>query len=189
MAEVRNQHILWGLTASVAAIRAPLLASKLVPIGDVTAVITERARHFVDELPEEVTVYSDKDEWAQWNALGDPVLHIELRRWADVFVIAPLTADCLAKLAGGICDNLLLSVARAWDFSKPFIVAPAMNTLMWEHPVTQTHLDLLRTWGIEVVDPVSKKLACEDVGIGALAPPDAITDAVAAALSARAASN
>lgn len=185
MAVAEERHILWGLTASVAAIRAPLLANQLLPLGDVTAVITERARHFVDELPEEVTVYSDKDEWAQWNALGDPVLHIELRRWADVFVIAPLTADCLAKLASGICDNLLLSVARAWDFSKPFIVAPAMNTLMWEHPVTQTHLHLLRSWGIEVVEPVAKKLACDDVGIGALAPPDKITEAVAMALGAK----
>jgi len=64
------------------------------------------------------------------------VLHIDLAKWADIFVIAPCSANTLAKLAYGICDNLLTSVARAWDADRPLVIAPAMNTHMWTHPHT-----------------------------------------------------
>lgn len=164
------KHILWGITGSVAAIRSEQLAEGLLGLGQVQAMATRRARHFLSELPAAITCYGDEDEWTQWNELGDPVLHIELRRWADVLLIAPATADCLAKLSNGICDTLLLSVGRAWDFSKPVVVAPAMNTMMWEHPTTAEHLSRLRSWGVHVVDPVEKRLACDDVGMGAQAP-------------------
>ena len=109
---------------------------------------------------------------------GDPVLHIELRKWADVLLIAPLDANTLAKLAHGLCDNLLTCIVRAWDGRKPLIVAPAMNTLMYEHPFTQQHLNILRHLQYTVVDPVSKPLACGDVGVGAMAAVDALVDAV-----------
>jgi phosphopantothenoylcysteine decarboxylase len=171
-------NLLWGITGSVAAIRAGNLAYALMEVGRVQAVVTERAKHFLEPLPPEVTVHDDAKEWSLWRRLGDPVLHIELRRWADVFVIAPASADCMAKLATGICDNLLLSVARAWEFPKPMIVAPAMNTRMWEHPSTAAQLSTLRSWGVEVVDPVEKTLACDDFGLGALAPPEAIVAAL-----------
>lgn len=114
-----------------------------------------------------------------------PVLHIELRKWADVLVIAPLTANTLAKMANGICDNLLTSVFRAWDPLKPVVVAPAMNTMMWESPKTDEHLETLMdmldvvhdlrdedssyTQNFFVVEPACKKLACGDEGKGALA--------------------
>jgi phosphopantothenoylcysteine synthetase/decarboxylase len=76
-----------------------------------------------------------------WNTLGDPVLHIELRKWADAFLIVPLDANTLAKAAVGLCDNLVSSVIRAWDSKdKPLLVAPAMNTVMWEHSLTQEQL-------------------------------------------------
>lgn len=81
-------------------------------------------------------VLRDDDEWSCWNKREDPVLHIELRKWADVFLVAPLSANTLAKMANGLCDNLLTCVARAWDFKRPLLVAPAMNTLMWESPFT-----------------------------------------------------
>lgn len=170
------------MSASVAVIRAPNLAERLLDLGEVTAIVTERAKHFLGSLPAGVRLLTDADEWSQWSQLGDPVLHIELRRWADLFLIAPASADCLAKLAGGICDNLLYSVARAWDYSRPILVAPAMNTLMWEHPATSRDLGTLRGWGAEVIDPVAKKLACEDVGMGALAAPETIARAVATRL-------
>src|SRR5205085_5895604 len=70
----------------------------------------------------------------------DEVLHIELRRWAELFLIAPLDANTLAKLATGLADNCLTCVWRAWDPSRPVVLAPAMNTLMWEHPLTARHL-------------------------------------------------
>ena len=178
MSRPGGPNILWGITASVAAIRAEPLARSLLPIGPVQAVVTERAKHFLEDLPEEIVRHDDAAEWAQWSRLGDPVLHIELRRWADCLLIAPLSADGLAKLAGGICDSLLYSVARAWDFSKPVVVAPAMNTKMWEHPVTDGHLATLRSWGVTVIDPVSKALACADVGMGAMAAPEAVAETI-----------
>lgn len=80
-----------------------------------------------------------RDEWSLWNERGDPVLHIELRRWADVFVISPLDANTMGKIANGICDNLLTCVARAWDPKMPLLFAPAMNTMMFDHPLTKEH--------------------------------------------------
>ena len=68
------------------------------------------------------------------DARGDPVRHIEFRHWADLLVVAPLDANTLAKFAIGLCDNFLTCLFRAWDFAKPVILAPAMNTLMWDHP-------------------------------------------------------
>ena len=138
----------------------------------------------------------DEDEWpgqalGQRYGRGDPVLHIELRRWADLFLIAPLDANTLAKLACGLCDNCLTCVWRAWDRARPVILAPAMNTLMWENPLTRRHmtqiaedaqaappaleLPALIEWinghcpGLRIVAPIAKKLACEDVGMGAMA--------------------
>lgn len=119
----------------------------------------------------------------------DPVLHIELRKWADVLVVAPCTANTLAKLAGGLADNLLTCVARAWEFgaggrvAKPFLLAPAMNTCMWEHPVTAQHLGTLQGWGVQVIPPIEKVLACGDKGVGAMAEVDAIVAAIKLALA------
>ncbi|KAK6351798.1 hypothetical protein TWF718_004943 [Orbilia javanica] len=107
---------------------------------------------------------------AIWSKIGDPILHIELRRWADILIIAPLSANSLAKIVGGFSDNLLLSVVRAWDTNKPIAVAPAMNTLMWEHPVTTSQIKVLETewkW-FKVLRPVEKLLACGDSGSGAM---------------------
>ena len=102
--------------------------------------------------------------------MGDPVLHIELRNWADIFVIAPLDANTLGKLAYGFCDNLLTCIARAWDIqNKPLLFCPAMNTLMWHHPSTKRNLDILKDYGYDEIPPISKQLACGEEGIGAMA--------------------
>lgn len=82
-------------------------------------------------------------------------------------------------MACGICDNLATCVARAWPVTtKPVILAPAMNTAMWTHPITETQLNTLRGWGMHVINPVVKTLACGDTGIGAMAPREAIVRAV-----------
>ena len=80
--------------------------------------------------------FTDADEWGGWKSRSDPVLHIELRKLAKIFLIAPLSANTMAKFANGLCDNLLTCVFRAWDFNSPemfgsVIVAPAMNTFMY----------------------------------------------------------
>ncbi|CAI9734112.1 phosphopantothenoylcysteine decarboxylase isoform X2 [Octopus vulgaris] len=99
-----------------------------------------------------------------WNNIGDPILHIELRRWADIMVICPLDANTLAKIANGLCDNLLTCIVRAWDQKKPLLFAPAMNTLMWEHVITKKQIETLTGFGYIEIPCVAKKLACADVG-------------------------
>jgi phosphopantothenoylcysteine decarboxylase len=140
----------------------------------------------------------------------DPVLHIELRRWADLLVVAPLDANTLAKLAYGLSDNLLTCLYRAWDCRRPIVLAPAMNTFMWESPLTGRHLRLLlEEHGegalpppagttldeviaainrdcprLRVCPPQSKRLACGDEGMGAMADVEAIVATVAEELRA-----
>uniref|UniRef100_A0A8B9GIB8 Phosphopantothenoylcysteine decarboxylase n=1 Tax=Amazona collaria TaxID=241587 RepID=A0A8B9GIB8_9PSIT len=167
----RNYRVLVGVTGSVAALKLPLLVAELLKITglEVKVVTTERAKHFynVQEIP--VTLYSDEDEWQLWKGRSDPVLHIELRRWADLMLVAPLDANTLAKLANGICDNLLTCVIRAWDLSKPLLFCPAMNTAMWEHPITAQHVEQLKGFGYTEIPCVVKKLVCGDEGRGAMA--------------------
>ncbi|XP_019474897.1 phosphopantothenoylcysteine decarboxylase isoform X3 [Meleagris gallopavo] len=125
-------RVLVGVTGSVAALKLPLLISGLL------------------EIP------------GLWKGRSDPVLHIELRRWADLMLVAPLDANTLAKLANGICDNLLTCVIRAWDLHKPLLFCPAMNTAMWEHPITAQQVEQLKGFGYIEIPCVVKKLVCGD---------------------------
>lgn len=173
--------ILYGVTGGVAATLAFKMASRLKQDGhDVEIVVTECSRYFWEKDDEKikndlgVKVWNDTDEWPNQSYIKDePVRHIELRDWADLLLIAPLTANTLAKMANGFADNLLTCVVRAWKINskKPIVVAPSMNTYMWEHPITKEHLGRLGSWhfNFSVVEPISKKLACGDVGKGALA--------------------
>ena len=170
----RKPRVLLSVSGSVAAIKTLELYTLLKKSSDVKIIATKPGMHFIDGIEkgeEPMPIYLDGMEWESWKAKGDDVLHIILRNWADINIIAPLSANTLAKVANGICDNLLTSVVRAWDFKKPIIIAPAMNTLMWENPFTQKHLDTCQEMGFKVVPPVSKKLACGDVGMGAMADP------------------
>ncbi len=209
-------NILLGVTGSVAAIRTPALFEELRRAGHAVKVVaTQAALYFFDPAalaptdpgrPERnpAVVVLDADEWpgrgeGRRYQRDDPVLHIELRRWADVLVIAPLDANTLAKLAHGLADNCLTCVWRAWDPARTVILAPAMNTLMWEHPLTARHLRALAAaapdfaggdpeeviaWinahcpKLRIVPPQTKRLACGDVGVGAMADLESIFDAV-----------
>lgn len=167
-------RVLLGVSGSVAAVKVPQLVKELkdrIPQLEVKIVLTQSAVSFLNGLDlSGVEIFDDQDEWASWKKIGDPVLHIQLRTWADLLLLAPLSANTMAKLAAGQCDNLLTSIVRAWDTSKPLIVAPAMNTLMWKNPFTQRHLDIITdVYGAVVVDPVEKLLACGDFGMGAMA--------------------
>lgn len=178
--------MLLGATGSVAAIKVAELAHLLVAFAEVKIVATKAARHFIKEIelpPAARHMHGDEEEWHMWEAKGDPVLHIDLRKWADLLVIAPLSANTLAKMAQGLCDNCLTSVVRAWDFSKPLLVAPAMNTFMWDSPFTSEHLTKLEKLGVQCTSPVSKALACGDIGTGAMAAPSDIAAQVHSALN------
>lgn len=174
-----KRHLLLACTGSVATIKLPLLISTLHARHSahltIHVLLTPSALAFLPtplSLPGASHIWTDRDEWefpsSAWTR-GDPILHIELRRWADLLVIAPLGANSLAKIAGGLCDNLLLSVVRAWDPTKRIVVAPAMNTAMWKHPLTETQIRAVEQWGwVDVLWPVEKELACGDVGVGAM---------------------
>jgi phosphopantothenoylcysteine decarboxylase len=214
--------VLLGVTGSVAAILTPNLYDELKRSGHAVKIVaTGAALYFFDaariepagpERNREVVIL-DEDEWpGQGKRLyqrGDPVLHIELRRWADLLLIAPLDANTLAKLALGLSDNCLTCVWRAWDRTRPVILAPAMNTLMWEHPATVRQLrqlamdagaDItsspqeplaLADWinrmcrTLHVVPPQNKRLACDDVGVGAMGSVETIVTAVRSLLGTR----
>ncbi|GAA5913588.1 hypothetical protein JCM8208_003980 [Rhodotorula glutinis] len=173
----RSLHVLVALSGSVAAIKAPLIVRHLLKHDrvDVQVVATKGATHFFDpqELEAEhggrVKVWTDQDEWAGWQKIGDPVLHIELRRWADVVLVAPCSANTLAKITHGICDNILTSFLRALPTFVPVHLFPAMNTHMYSHPLTAKQLAMVRDeLGYVVHGPIGKKLACGDIGIGAM---------------------
>ena len=186
-------NVLLGVTGSVAAIYTPQLYADLRQAGHAVKIVATRsALYFFDAASIEPTtendrnkniVILDEEEWpGEHYERGDPVLHIELRRWAGVLLIAPCDANTLSKLALGLTDNCLTCVYRAWDRSRPVVLAPAMNTLMWEHPVTARHIEQITADlrdSLRVVMPVAKKLACGDVGLGAMAGREAIIAALA----------
>eukprot|EP00466_Bigelowiella_natans_P014102 jgi/Bigna1/145609/aug1.101_g20317 len=141
-------------------------------------------------------IWRDVDEWKDYSNVGDSVVHIDLVKQNKVLVVAPLSANTLASASLGLASNLLTSVIRAWYYdldssleskgiwkSKPFIVAPSMNTYMWYQNVTKQHLKVLESRGVTVIEPVTKILACKDYGKGAMSSPDAIVDAVLKAIS------
>lgn len=157
--------VLHGLTGSVATVLNDKIRQSYNLVSFDTKFIATNNSFQISSVGE---AYTDSSEWFVYRE-EKKVLHIELVKWADVFVIAPLSANTLAKIANGICDNLLTCVARAWDFEKPFIVAPAMNCNMMSHPIYKEHIDKIKSWGIKVVEPQSKKLFCGDYGSGAMA--------------------
>ncbi len=181
---VYRMKILIGVTGSVATIKLSELISGLrsrKPAVEIRVITTSHARWFLEDQDLQAeAIYSDESEWSAWKQKGDPILHIELRKWADVFLIAPLSANTLAKISNGLCDNLLTSVVRAWDPKKKMIVCPAMNTCMWENPITSRQLGIVREiYAAEIVPPKEDYvLACGDRGTGAMASVDTITHVV-----------
>ncbi|EFX00084.1 putative thymidylate synthase [Grosmannia clavigera kw1407] len=160
-------HLLLAASGSVATIKLPLIAAALgnVPNLSIRILLTDNAARFLAgqsaeqppvaqlaAMPHVASVHRDADEWSPPWVRDAHILHIELRRWADLLVIAPMSANLLAKVTNGFCDSLLTSVIRAWDTDpaagKRILVAPSMNTLMWTHPLTARQLTTLRdAWG------------------------------------------
>ncbi|CAE7208439.1 unnamed protein product [Rhizoctonia solani] len=167
-------HVLLITTGSVATIKAPLIVQKLLTYDKVKieVVATDAALKFIHTADIEAVgsrVWTDAGDWSTWNKAGDPILHIELRRWADVVLVAPCSANTLAKIASGLCDNLATCVLRALAPSTPTFVFPAMNTHMYEHPLTARHLEIIQDIiGYTVIGPIGKALACGDIGMGAM---------------------
>ncbi|PGH12905.1 hypothetical protein AJ79_04005 [Helicocarpus griseus UAMH5409] len=184
-------HLLLAASGSVATIKLPqiITALKDYPNLSIRVILTKSATHFLagqsEEqptvaslalLPNVDSVHRDEDEWVEPWTRNASILHIELRRWAHLLAIVPMSADLLAKVTGGLCDDLLTNVVRAWDVdtSNPkrrlIIVAPSMNSMMWTHPLTAKQLAVLKDewkW-FEVLPPQIKTLACGDTGQGGM---------------------
>ena len=160
--------ILLGVTGSIAAYKAAELAGSLVKQNHVLHVLmTAHACEFITPLTMQTlsrnpVVTDSFEKISSWNPR-----HVALAESAELFVIAPASANVLAKLAHGICDDALTSVALACR--APLIIAPAMNTNMWFHPATQANVRILSERGAEFVGPVSGRLACDRDDMGRLA--------------------
>ncbi len=177
---MKNKNILIGVTGGIAAFKICELIRKFKKAGaNVKVVCTPNAMNFVTKLTlqnlSQNEVYIDEFNVKDWKPE-----HISLADEADVMLIAPATANTISKIAKGIADNLLTSVACA--FSKKMIIAPAMNCNMWNNPVVQENISHLRGRGIEVLDTESGFLACGYIGKGRLCSLDKIYNAVEEAL-------
>lgn len=166
--------ILLGVTGSVAAKLTHKMVRALSDAEhEVQVVFTESSLYFVNLAEVEkigAEIWVEQDEWPGAIYKKDQEIpHIALSDWADLLLIAPLSANTLAKMANGLCDNLLTSLVRAWHRERPIVIAPAMNTRMWENPFTKKHFTQMNgSYKFRIVEPVSKKLACGDEGIGAM---------------------
>ncbi len=175
--DLANKRVLLGVTGGIAAYKSAELVRELTARGaEVQVVMTEAARAFIGELT--LQALSGREVRS---ALFDPraeagMGHIELARWPDLVVIAPATADTLARLAAGLADDLLTTVVLAC--AAPLLVAPAMNQQMWSAPATVDNLARLTARGVQVCGPASGVQACGDVGAGRMSEPADIADAV-----------
>jgi phosphopantothenoylcysteine decarboxylase/phosphopantothenate--cysteine ligase len=170
-------HIVLGVTGGIAAYKAPDVVRRLRDVGaDVRVILTPNAARFVSPLS--LAAVSDHgviiEQWGDSGHGG--VDHIELARWADLLLIAPATANMLAKLAVGLADDALSTYAIA--HRGTIVVAPAMNTSMLQHPTVQMNLATLRERGVIVLDPDSGILACGDEGSGRMPDPPVLADFV-----------
>jgi len=174
--------ILLGITGSIAAYKSAYLISKLVQNDcEVKVVATECSLKFIGKATLEGLsgnqVFTDSFED------GKMMRHINLLKWADLIIVCPASANTINKMANGVADNLLTSLFLVNDFSKPFLIAPAMNSNMYEHPATKESLEKLKSWGIEILPTAEGRLACGDIGKGKLIEPDEIYERIILALS------
>ncbi|HEY6779410.1 MAG TPA: flavoprotein, partial [Thermoleophilaceae bacterium] len=183
-------RVLLGVSGGIAAYKAVEVVRLLTGAGHAVRVIqTPTSLRFVGRATFEAVTDAPVlvDEFEPDPARGaypgeprpehDPISHLELVRRCDAYCIVPASANTLAKLAGGLADNLLTSAALACD--APLLVAPAMTTPMWEHPATRTNVELLRERGVTVIGPASGRLASRgEAGVGRLAEPSEIAAAI-----------
>ena len=174
---IESKRILLIVSGGIAAFKSLELIRLLRGMGgDVRCVLTEGGAQFVTPLSlaalSEDKVYTDIFSLTDESEMG----HIRLSREADLIVVSPATADILAKMAGGIADDLATTVLLATD--KPVMIAPAMNTAMWEHPATQRNIATLKADGILQIGPGEGDLACGEVGKGRMSEPQDIAETI-----------
>lgn len=175
-----KSKILVLVSGSIAAYKACYLVSRLKQAGyEVKIAASKSALNFVGSTTFEALsgelVASDTFE------TGGALDHIYLMRWADLIIACPATGNFINKTANGIADDFLTTLSLAHDFSKPFLIAPAMNTQMYMHPATQNSVSRLKEYGFTILETASGVLACAEVGSGKLLDPDLIFDEIESA--------
>ena len=173
-------RVLLGVSGGIAAYKAAELVRRLGDAGaEVRVVLTANAARFVTALTFQA-LSGNPVRSSLWDQAAEAAMgHIELARWADEVLIAPASADCIARLAHGHADDLLTTICLA--SAGPLSIAPAMNQQMWAHPATQANLALLRQRGVRVFGPGAGSQACGDVGSGRLLEADALVAELIAA--------
>jgi phosphopantothenoylcysteine decarboxylase/phosphopantothenate--cysteine ligase len=169
---LKNKKILIGVTGSIAIYKTLDLIRKFIKAGaEVRVIMTNSAKKFITPLTFE-TLSTNKVLDENSECWSSDYNHIGIGKWADIFIIAPATANTINKLSCGIADNLLTQTALA--FTKHKIIAPAANTNMIQNPLTIKNIKNLKLQGYEILKTVSKELACKDVGNGAMSDPEYI---------------
>ena len=161
------KHITLAVTGSIAAYKAADLTSQLTKEDfAVTVLMTQAATEFIAPLTLQVL---SKNLDVMEEPAPNKVNHIEIAKQTDLFLVAPASANTIAKLANGFADNMITSTALALPITVKKVLAPAMNTKMYENPITQENLSKLEKYGWHIIQPRETVLACGDLGIGALA--------------------
>jgi phosphopantothenoylcysteine decarboxylase/phosphopantothenate--cysteine ligase len=176
-----ERHILLGVTGSIAAYKSADLVRRLMEVGcQVSVMMTQSATKYVGPLTFQA-LSGRPVNYGRFEDLSEGMYpHIDLGQGVDLLLIAPCTANVIAKIAHGIADDVLTATVLAR--SVPLWIAPAMNDRMWENPATQDNLALLRKRDIHVLDVGTGELACGSVGAGRMMEPNAIVEALCAFL-------
>ena len=179
---LENKTVVLGVTGSIAAYKIASLASSLVKKGaNVHVIMTQNATNFINPITFEsltgrkclVDTFDRNFEFQ--------VEHVSLAKQADVFMVAPASANVIGKIAGGIADDMLTTTIMACK--APKIISPAMNTNMFENPIVQDNIQKLKDYGYEVIDPASGYLACGDTGAGKMPEPEVLESYIMKAIA------
>jgi len=163
------------ITGSIAAYKAADLVSNLKKQGhSVTVLMTQAATAFIQPLTLQVLSQNIVHLDVMQEPYPDQVNHIQIGKETDLFIVVPATANTISKLAHGFADNMVTATALALPRFVPKLLAPAMNTKMYDHPATQANLKILENYGYTIISPKDSLLACRDTGPGALADLDTI---------------
>jgi phosphopantothenoylcysteine decarboxylase/phosphopantothenate--cysteine ligase len=172
-----NKNILFIMTGSIACYKACSVISALHQKGyAVKVVLSNSSLKFIGAAT--IEGLTGDPPITDMYLAGSVMDHIHLARWADLILVAPATANYINKIANGLGDDLLTTLFLAHDFKKPFLLAPAMNTMMYLHPTTQESISKLKKFGVQILETASGVLACGEVGYGRLLDPVLITEEV-----------
>ncbi|EJN93913.1 phosphopantothenoylcysteine decarboxylase [Streptococcus ratti] len=178
-----TKNILLAVSGSISAYKAADLSHQLTKLGyNVSVLMTKAAAQFITPLTLQVLSKNPVHLDVMKEDDSQVINHIELAKKADLFLLAPASANTIAHLAHGFADNMVTSVALALPPKVPKLFAPAMNTKMYDNPATQHNMNMLKQFGYEEIEPRSSLLACGDVGRGALADLDSIIQKIEASL-------